>query len=259
MTGCRRLFPLAYWLAVATLFLPPALIVLTSFKADAIVGLPLGRPSLRWYGAIGGDPELGRAVLASVAAAAGSTALALLAGTWTALAIATLRRGAIRSALFAAALVPLVTPGIIHAIALRVSATAIGLPPGFLAVVLGHVIHAAPYVVVLVSARLAAMPPDLTEAARDLGATAAQSVRLIALPWLAPAIGAAATLSLLTSFDDFVRSFFLGGFRPTLPVLLYGRLHGGLTPELNAVASLVFAAAVLVGSWRVQRADHRPG
>ena len=69
----------------------------------------------------------------------------------------------------------------------------------------------------------------------------------VTLPWLYPALGAAALLAVLESFDDFIRSFFLGGYRTTLPVLIYGRLFSGLTPEIGAVTMLVLALSVLIG------------
>jgi spermidine/putrescine transport system permease protein len=239
-----------YGLTVLALFLPPALIVVTSFKANAVVGFPLGPPSLRWYAAMLDDPDLRRAVLNSGVAAIGSSLLAVIFGCWTALAIDGIRSRTGRMVFLAASLVPLVTPGIIHAIALRLSIRAIVLPPGMLAVTLGHAIHAAPYAVILVLGRLAILPPGLIEAARDLGARRWQRFAHIMLPWLAPALGGAMVLALLSSFDDFVRSFFLGGYQTTLPVLVYGRLLGGLTPELNAIAAMTLAVATLAGIWK---------
>ena len=242
-----RLF---YGVTVLALFLPPALIVATSFKASAIVGFPIGPPSLRWYAAISDDADLWRAATNSAVAAIASALLAVGIGTWTALAIQSLEARWVRFCFLAGAMVPLVTPGIIHGIALRLWVRVLGLQPGVLAVVLGHAIHAAPYAIILVLGRLALMPQGLDEAARDLGATPVQRFRHIMLPWLAPALLGAVVLSLLSSFDDFVRSFFLGGYRATLPVLVYGRLLGGLTPEINAIASLTLAVAGLAAFWR---------
>ncbi len=71
--------------------------------------------------------------------------------------------------------------------------------------------------------------------------------RLVELPWLRPALLGAGALAALASFDDFVRSLFLGGYDPTLPVLLFARLRGGFTPELDAVATLVLLLALLAG------------
>jgi spermidine/putrescine transport system permease protein len=145
------------------------------------------------------------------------------------------------------ALVPLAMPGVIHAIALRMSIHIVGLDPGMLAVILGHAIHSAPYVVIMATSRLGGMPPALIEAARDLGASPAQAFFRVTLPWLRSAILGACVLAALTSFDDFLRSFFLSGYRTTLPVFIYGRIRSGLTPEINAVATLVLLATIGAG------------
>lgn len=246
-----RTLRLAYWSVVLLLFLPMAMLIATSFKANAIVGFPLGVPSLRWYLALGDDDAVWRALSWSLAIALVSAVLATLMGVWTALVSDGWRSRWGRDVLLAGALVPLFTPGLIHAISLRIAINSVGLAPGVASVILAHAIHAMPYGVILAVARLRTQPHDWMEAARELGATRLQAFRLITLPWLSPSILGAFLLALLTSFDDFVRSFFLGDDRSTLPVLIYGRLHGGLSPELNAIATCVLLVAVAFGAVRV--------
>lgn len=242
-----RLGAACYWGAVLALTVPLGLIVLTGLTDSTLVGLPLGRPSLRWHAAALADPANARAFLLSIALAAASAGLAVAAGTWIALAAAMLRPGG-RWLLLAGALVPLATPGIVHAIALRIAIRAVGLDPGPLAVLLGHAVHATPLAALMVGARLATLPPELMEAAQDLGAGPAGAFWLVKLPWLSRTLAGAALLAALNSFDDFVRSFLLGGYEPTLPVLIFGRLRSGLTPEINALATLTLLAAVAVGA-----------
>jgi ABC-type spermidine/putrescine transport system permease subunit II len=153
-----------------------------------------------------------------------------------------------RFALFAGTVVPLVTPGIVHAIALRIAIRSIGIAPGPLAVLFGHVVHATPLAAIMIGARLAATPRDLMEAARDLGAGPIAVFAHVRLPWLGATMLAAAVLAGLNSFDDFVRSFFLAGYTPTLPVLIFGRLRSGLTPEINALATLALLSASAIGA-----------
>lgn len=243
----RVLLGAFYWMFVAYLALPLILVVLVSFKAAPFVGFPLGPLTLEWYRSVLADDAAMRAFIYSAAVALLATALAVFAGTWIAFAIAGLRRGWLRVALLCGGVVPLVTPGIVHAIALRMFIRTIGLDPGPLAVVLGHAVHAAPYVAIMVGARLATMPANLMEAARDLGAGTVGSFVRVAFPWLRPALLGAAVLAALTSFDDFLRSFFLSDYQMTLPVLIYGRLRSGLTPEINAIATLVLLATVALG------------
>lgn len=252
-----RLAAACYWGAVSLLTLPLGLIVLTSLTDSALVGFPLGHPSLRWYAAALADPANARAFLLSLALAASSAGLAVAAGTWIALAAGMLRPGW-RWLLLAGALVPLATPGIVHAIALRIAIRTVELDPGPLAVLLGHVLHATPLAALMVGARLATLPPELVEAAQDLGAGPVGAFRLIKLPWLGTTLAGAALLAALNSFDDFVRSFFLGGYEPTLPVLIFGRLRSGLTPEINALATLALLAATAIGAAFVWLMRARP-
>jgi spermidine/putrescine transport system permease protein len=233
----------AYWVAVAVLMLPLGLIALTSLTDATLVGFPLGRPSLRWYVAALADPANGRAFLFSVGLAGLSAVLAVAAGTWIAFA-ARIMRPASRLLLLAGTLVPLVTPGIVHAIGLRIAIQFVGLEPGPIAMLLGHTVHATPLAAIMVGARLTTTAPGLMDAAHDLGAGPVRAFLHVQMPWLRPAMVGAALLSALNSFDDFVRSFFLGGYQPTLPVLIFGRLRSGLTPEINALSTLILVASV---------------
>jgi spermidine/putrescine transport system permease protein len=232
---------------VTWLFLPLALIALMSISDSPIVGLPIERITLRWYGEALADREVLRAFLYSCTVAAGSTALALAAGLWTALAITALRRGFLRAALLGAACLPIVTPGIVSAISLRMFIRLLGLEPGYAAIMLGHATHAAPFVVIMLAVRLRTMPADLVAAARILGANPVRAFLRVTLPWLYPALAGATVLASLESFDDFLRSFFLGGYRTTLPVLIYGRLFSGLSPEINAIATIVLVLTISIG------------
>lgn len=238
----RRVLAAVYWAAVLAFLLPLGVIALTSLSEGTIVGFPPGPLSLRWYGAALADPAWRQAFALSVALAIGSAGLAVFAGTWIALAAASCESRWMRLALLCGALVPLVTPGIVHAIALRIAIRAIGLDPGPLAILLGHAIHATPYAALMVGARHAMMPAHLVAAARTLGAGPAVAFVRVVVPWLRPALFGAGALAGLSSFDDFIRSFFLGGYNPTLPVLMFGRLRSGLTPEINAVSTLILLA-----------------
>ena len=252
----HRLLAAVYWTAATALALPLVLVAMTSLSRGIIMGFPVELPSLRWYAAALTDRAYQRAFALSALLAFSSAVLAVVAGTWIALAIAAMRPRWMRFALLAGALVPLVTPGIVHAIALRIAVQTVGMDPGMLAVLLGHVIHATPYAVMMVGARLATLPSDLVDAARDLGAGPVASFWHVTVAWIRPALLGAGALAALTSFDDFIRSFFLGGYDATLPVLVYGRLHSGLTPEINAIATVVLLGVCGAGwiSDRVARA-----
>jgi spermidine/putrescine transport system permease protein len=102
-----------------------------------------------------------------------------------------------------------------------------------------------PFVALVVRARMSGLDPALEEAARDLGATAWRTFRHVTLPLIAPGIGAGALLALTLSLDDFVISFFTSGAGSgTLPILIYSSAKRGISPELNALATLVIVASL---------------
>ena len=237
-----------YWGVLTLLGLPLALIALTSVSDRSVIGFPLSGPTLRWYGAALVDPGFRQAFMLSVCLAAGSAVLAVAAGTWIALAAAAADSRSTRLALMGGALIPLGTPGLVHAIALRIAMQIVGIDPGAPAILLGHAIHATPYAAIMVAARRAMLPPELLDAARDLGAGPVTVFTGVVAPWLRPAMLGAGALAALSSFDDFIRSFFLGGYDTTLPVLVFGRLRSGLTPEINAVSTLVLLTACGLGA-----------
>jgi spermidine/putrescine transport system permease protein len=235
----HRLLAAVYWTAFGAFVLPLGLILLTSLAQGEIVGFPLGPLGWHWYRVALSDPDYRRAFALSVVLALASAGLAVIVGTWIGLAAASLRSRWAELALMAAALLPLVTPGVIHAVALRIAIQMIGLEPGVGAILLGHAIHATPYAAIMVRARRATLPAEQVEAAHVFGAGSFAMMIHVVWPWLRPALFGAGGLAALTSFDDFIRSFFLGGYDPTLPVLIFARLRSGLTPEINAVSTLV--------------------
>jgi spermidine/putrescine transport system permease protein len=121
----------------------------------------------------------------------------------------------------------------------------IGLGRGTPAVILGHVALALPYVIVVVSARLATFDRTLEEAARSLGASPWQITRAITVPWILPGIIAGGLFAFAVSFDQFVVSYFLS--EPgdtTLPVLIYTSIRKGFTPEINAISTIIIAVSM---------------
>jgi len=249
----------AYWAALTVFALPLALILLTSLAQGDVVGFPLRGFSLHWYSVALSDPDYHRAFALSAVLAVTSAGLAVIAGSWIGLATASLRSRWAELALMGGAVLPLVTPGVIHAVSLRIAIQIIGLDPGVAAVLLGHAIHATPYAAIMVQARRATLPGELVEAARVDGAGSLAIMRHVVGPWLRPAWLGAFALAALTSFDDFIRSFFLGGYDPTLPVLIFGRLRSGLTPEINAVSTLVLLVMSFVCLMAGRLGSLRPG
>jgi spermidine/putrescine transport system permease protein len=131
-----------------------------------------------------------------------------------------------------------------------------------LTVIAGHVVIGLPYVVLIVSARLVGFDRHLEEAARDLGASTWTVFREITLPLLRPAIVAGALISFTLSFDEVVVSFFTTGRENTLPMSIWSMLRFGITPEINALATLTLAvsmAAALLAEVLIRRASVAAG
>ncbi len=242
----RTTLALAYWAFLLYLLLPLTLMMAMSFKDANFVAFPIGDWTFDWYVQVMQDRQFLDACFYSVMIAAATTLAATVLGVWIAMLISSVGS---RSAafIFALACLPAVVPGMISAISLRVFISTIDLPTGTAAIILGHTVHAVPFVVVMALTRLRSMPGSLVDAARDLGADSVVAFFRVTLPYLGPAIMGGMIFCVLLSIDDFVRTFFLGGYRPTLPMLIFAKVQGGMSPEINAMATLVLVVTAAVG------------
>jgi spermidine/putrescine transport system permease protein len=218
------------------------------FKDSRFIGFPINGWTLNWYAEIFRDTQVISVFAYSMAIALSTTLLSLIIGVWVATFLGPQRfRG--KLIVFALTCLPAVIPGIISGISLRIFARLIELEPGMLAIVLGHTVHNVPFVALVVMARLSTLPKSHIEAARDLGADNLIAFVRITLPSLKPALIGAGVFCMLLSFDDFIRSFFLGGYEPTLPVLIFAELRSGMSPEINAISTVVLVMTAILGLW----------
>jgi spermidine/putrescine transport system permease protein len=165
-------------------------------------------------------------------------------------------RGAVNTMIF----LPMATPEIVMGTSLLTLFLALGMSPGFLTILIAHVMFCISFVVVTVKARLAGMDPKLQEAAMDLYATPFQAFRLVILPLVLPGIVAAALLSFSLSFDDFIITNFTSGNTVTFPMFIWGANQRGIPPQVNAVASAMFLisfAFVIAGQLLSRRRSAR--
>jgi len=245
---------------------PVAIAVLFSFNSGRSRSTWQGF-SLRWYysdpfGSVWNDESLRNALRNSLVLAVLSILIATPVGVGLALGLTRWRSRPAKVA-NGVLLLPLVTPELVVGTALFLVITNgySFMDLGRTAQLVGHVTFSLTYVVIVVRGRLLSIGPDLEEAARDLGATSLQAVRLIVLPLLTPAIFAAGVLVFATSIDDFVVSSLLssGSGTETVPVKIYGSVRGGATPALNALATIMLAASMLalVGVFVIMRLMRR--
>lgn len=246
--GNRILLSCTYWAFVLYVFVPLVLMVVMGFKDSKFIGFPIRSWTLDWYTGVFDDAEVLSAFIYSVVIALLSTFFSVIVGTWIAVVLEG-RKFIGRAAMFALTILPALVPGIISAIAFRIYARWLGIEPGMGAIVWAHAVHNVPFVALVVMARLSTLPKSQIEAARDLGADPIIAFLRITLPYLVPAILGASIFCLLLSFDDFVRSFFLGSYDPTLPVLIFAKLRSGMSPEINAIATVALVLTAAIGIW----------
>ncbi|MFB7717185.1 ABC transporter permease [Nocardia sp. NPDC056100] len=202
------------------------------------------------------DPAgLRDALLLSLLIGALAAIIATALGTGIAFALARYRFTG-RSAVQALIFLPMATPEIVMGSSLLTLFIGFGIPLGFWAILIAHVMFCLSFVVVTVKARLAGLDPRLQEAAMDLYATPVQAFRSVVLPLVWPGIMAAALLAFSLSFDDFVVTNFTAGTAETFPMYVWGINLRGIPPQVNAVASLTFLLSlvfVIAGQLRNRR------
>jgi len=245
------------------LYAPLGVVVLQSFNR-APRGTEWRGFTTDWYGALAQNEPAQHATVITLALAAMSTAFSTTLGTLLALA---LRRGTFFGKRFAEATLQsvMVVPDIVMAIALLMFYAVLrqwtdALAPGLLTMTLAHITFQIPFVTLVVRARLAGLDPALAEAAHDLGASRWQCFRHVTLPLIGPGILAGALLAFTLSLDDFVVSFFTTGpGATTLPIFIYSSVKRGLTPDINALSTLLVLASVVgaVAVMVVQRANSK--
>ncbi len=236
------------------LYAPIASVVVYSFNASRLVTVWAGF-SLEWYGALFENEAIGRAALVSLEVALIAATGALVLGTLVAYALARYRRFAGRTLFAAMATAPLVMPEIIAGLSLLLLFVALeqatGWPRGrgIATIAIAHITLGIAFVAVIVEARLAAFDRALEEAALDLGARPTRVFVTITLPLIAPALAAGWLLAFTLSFDDLViASFTAGPASTTLPMVIFSSVRLGVSPQINALATLILVAVtVLVG------------
>lgn len=253
----RKVLPAYFGLLILLLYLPLAVLLLFSFNAGTSLSFPLQELTLHWYQKLFDSPEILRAARNSIVVGIGSATAATLLGTGVALLLTRFRfRG--ESFLFALAMLPLVVPAVVLAVALLVLFLAAGMDRSLVTVAIGHTVVAMPFVVLIVTARLAGFDRDLEDAAMDLGATYAKVIGVIVLPLIAPAVISAWLVAFTVSLDEFALALFLAGNEPTFPVYLFSQLRfASRLPVMIALAVLLMAgtlALVLVAEW-IRRRD----
>ncbi|MFN7964043.1 MAG: ABC transporter permease [Thermoanaerobaculia bacterium] len=242
------------------LYAPIVVVIVFSFNA-ARYGGPWTGFTTAWYGRLLDSPEKLLAARNTLVLAVVSTLFSTVLGTLLGFGLSRYRFPGQK--LFSWLMyIPVVIPDIVMAVAMLMFyglvRQTLGLfELGLATMIVSHVTFQIPFVAIVVRSRLVGMDPAIEEAAHDLGANAWQTFRLVTLPMILPAVVAGGMLAFTLSLDDFVVSFFTTGpGANTLPILIYASVKRGITPDINALSSLIILASVL-GTIAMMLAERR--
>ena len=262
----------------AFIYAPLLIIIVYSFNSNPVNMMLWDHFTLEWYTGLFGlserGPEIGdqnrslylestdqmlHALRTSLTVAAFTTTIATVVGTATAIALNRFRFRA-RRFYNGFMLLPMMMPDIVLGIGLLIFLVTIGLNLSIVTIIIGHCTFLISYVFIVVQARIAGIDPALEEASADLGASEWVTLRKVLLPQLAPGILGGALLAFVISMDDLVITYFIAGTESTtLPVFIFGMIRRGVKPEINAIATLMILASVIIagfGLWlRARKTD----
>lgn len=244
------------------LYIPIGVIVLFSFNAGRHASDFRGF-SVKWYGKVLDNPFAMDALTTSLIVAAVTAVLASLFGTMAALALQKVS-GRVRAIYDAAIYIAIMIPGIVIGIATLIALVTafnflnpvlegfwpqfMGKAPrlnmGYISVIAAHTMFTMALVIVIVRARISGMDRTLIEASADLYATPLRTFWQVTLPQIYPAILAGFLLSFTFSFDDFIIAFFVAGIETTLPLYVFSSIRRGVTPEINAIGTMVLTVSL---------------
>jgi spermidine/putrescine transport system permease protein len=227
------------------LYVPIIILIIYSFNANRTVGVWTGF-STQWYRDLWNDARLLNALGVSLWVAFWSTVVSTILGTLAALVLERFRFLG-RLTFDAVLYLPIISPDIVMALSTLMFFVLFGIPLSRYTILIAHVAFNIAFVALIVRARLADMDTDLEQAAADLGANEWVTFRRITLPLLMPGVISGALLAFTLSLDDFVITFFVAGpGSTTLPVQVYSMIKFGVTPEVNAISTLMFIGSTIL-------------
>ncbi len=240
-TGWSRFNIVSIVLGFAFLYIPIVILVIFSFNESRLVTVWAGF-STKWYVSLFSNQGLMDALWVTVRVGLISATAATVLGTMAALALTRWTRFRGRLLFSGMVFAPLVMPEVITGLSLLLLFVAIGLDRGMMTVTLAHITFTMCFVAVVVQSRLVSFDRSLEEAAMDLGATPTCTFFAITLPVILPAVVAGWMLAFTLSLDDLViASFTSGPGATTLPMKIYSQVRLGVTPEINAVCTILIA------------------
>lgn len=248
------------------IYLPLIVVIVLSFNSNVMDMASWESFTFDWYLGLFGlrevDPSLGtsaiyvestdqmlKALRNSLIVATVTTIVSTTIGTATAIAMARFRfrlRGTYQGVM----MLPMMMPDIVLGIGLLIFFVTLGFKLSLLTIIIGHCTFLSSYVFIVVQARMAALDPALEEASADLGANEWITFRKVLLPQLMPGVLGGAMLAFIISMDDLVITYFIAGTdSTTLPMFIFSMIRRGVKPEINAIATLLILASLIIAAF----------
>ncbi|GLS17343.1 ABC transporter permease [Labrys miyagiensis] len=240
----RGLLPITVAI-LAFLYAPLLILVIYAFNASRLVTI-WGGFSLQWFVAVAHNGDIRGAALNSLIVAVAATIASTLIAVCGALALERGRFAFGRGIVTSMIALPLIVPEIIVAITTLIFFSALGMHNGLVNLIIAHTVFCIPFALLPIQARLRDMSGTFEEAGRDLYAPELVLFRRVTLPLLAPAISAGAIMAFVVSLDDFLISMMVSSAgSTTLPVYVYGMMRLGVTPEVNAISTILLVISLI--------------
>jgi spermidine/putrescine transport system permease protein len=228
------------------LYAPLIALVVFSFNTNRTVTIWSGF-SLDWYRKAFANDQIKTAVWNSVQVGVIATLASTVIATLAALVMVRGKSFRAKGLVTSTLMLPLIIPEIVTAIATLIFFAAIGLKLGLGNIIIAHIVFCIPFAYLPIQARLQSMDATLEQAARDLYANPWQAFHRVTLPLLMPGIISGALLAFVTSFDDFIITLMVApAGATTLPIYIYSMVRLGITPEVNAVSTVILAVSILI-------------
>lgn len=225
------------------LYLPISVLIFMSFNESDAPFTWTGF-STKWYSVLVNSPNIMEGFKNTLIVAVATTIISLVLGTLLAIGLARYQKS---SALEAVALTPAIFPDLALAIGLLALFTSLHLTLGLHSVIISHALFCMAFITAIVRGRLAQIDSSLEEAAQDLGDSPVGTFFRVTLPSIKPALIAGGLLAFTLSLDEFVIAFFTNGpSTPTLPIVIYSMVRFGVSPEINALATVVLLISALI-------------
>ena len=242
-------------LAVTFMLSPLVILVIFCFNDSPLLSFPITGLSLKWIGAVLDQHEFYIALKHSLIVTLSVGVVSTIVGTMAAMGLARLRRNFAASAITALAVPVMVPPLMLGIMFLSYYTTWLDMRLGLHTVIISQLVFTQPFVILIVSARMASFDFAAIDSARDLGASASKAFFTVTLPIIRATVVGAALIAMALSLDDFLVTFFTIGGGNTLPIFMWGMLRRGVDPSINVVAVMLmlFSIGVSLIGLRVTR------